>query len=311
MTLTQLKEKLGLSTVSDAGGLIEKGCELLFCPARDQAGHSCKPRLVDTYVGEYCLYKDTILYQLACPPSMRNHFVQVPVEEPTKILAVSLILSDGKAIHYDSEAAQIIKRDLENGTHDVILSFASGQACNIDSTGIHQHMYDRATGLPYDRVYSFDGNPREKDTKRSLQRSVVESLTLMVRNDQYDRTVIKNIIERYVDTWPLNFKMVDRLVEELQLHGLTDQKRVQRFHRLKSILLNGGAQSEADAATILGICIGAYNHRKSEIRKSSCPSDHFLNLLENYQQQNREAFCDHLKSASVLYKAIHSNSTRR
>lgn len=310
MTLTQLKEKIGLSTVSDAGGLIEKGCELLFCPARDQAGFSHKPRLVDTYVGEYCLYENTILYQLACPPSMRNHFIQVDIEEPTQILSVAMILPDGQAVHYNSETAQVIKRDLEKKARSVLLSFPAGQTCNIDSVGIHQHMYDRATGLPYDKIYSFDGLYQDEATERDLHRSVVELLTHMVRGKEYD-PIIKDIVERYVDAWPLSFETVDELVGEVQLHGLTAQKAVQRYHRLKSILLTAGVPSDADAATNIAICIGAYNHRKSEVRKRACPSDHFLNLLEDYQKQNTEAFLEQLQSAATLYKKIHAHSMRR
>lgn len=172
-------------------------------------------------------------------------------------------------------------------------------------------MYDRVTGLPYDKIYSFDGFLQEEASMRTLHRSIIEEIMRMARNEQYDGMAIKDIVERYAEAWPLNFEAVDKLIGELQFHGLTDQKHVLRYHRLKAILLNGGVSSNADAATILGICVGAYNHRKSEARKRACPSEHFLNLLEEYQKQAGDHFCNQLKSAGSLYKAIHASSSRR
>lgn len=314
MTLAQLKDKLGLGTISESVGLVEKGCELL-CVLKDQTGLNQKPRLVDTYVGEYCLFRDpcfgdTILYQLACPPKLRNHFVQVSARDPSQLLTVALLLPDGQAIHYEVETGKVIMRDLEMGTQSTVLSFTSGQSCNIDSAGIHQHMYDRVTGLPYDKVYSFDGIYQEEASAKTLRRSIVEALALMVRGKEYD-PIIKEIVARYVDAWPLKIEAVDALVGELHLHGLAEETGVQSYRRLRSILANAGLPSDADAATNIAVCIGAYNYRKSDMRKGACPSDHFLSLLENYQKQNTDIFFDQLQSAATLYKAIHSNSTRR
>lgn len=314
MTLTQLKDKLGLGTISENIGLVEKGYELL-CVLKDQTGLNQKPRLVETYVGEYCLFRDpcfgdTILYQLACPPKLRTHFVQVSARDPSQLLTVALLLPDGQAIHYEAETGKVIRRDLEKGTQITVLSFPPGQSCNIDSGGIHQHIYDRVTGLPYDKVYSFDGIYQEEASAKTLRRSIAEALALMVRGKKYD-PIIKEIVERYVGAWPLSFEVVDDLVGELQLHGLAGEPGFQRYHRLRTILTNAGLSSDADAATNIAVCIGAYNHRKSEMRKSACPSDHFLSLLENYQKQNTDIFFDQLQSAATLYKAIHAYPMRR